>query len=43
LYDIDDRERLDLRLIGDVKVKGKVKPVILYEVYNGDSMEIKTL
>lgn len=43
LYDIDNRDRLDIRLIGNVNVKGKVKSVILYEVYSGDPVELKTL
>ena len=43
LHDINDKEQLDVRLIGEVKVKGKLKSVTLYEVYNGDPAEINAL
>lgn len=43
LHDIDNREHLDLRLIGEVTVKGKLKSVTLYEVYNGNPGDQKAL
>jgi class 3 adenylate cyclase len=43
LHDIHNREELDVRLIGEVNVKGKAKPVTLYEVYSGNSKELVTV
>jgi class 3 adenylate cyclase len=43
MHDIENAERLDLRLIGEVTVKGKARPVTLYEVFNGNAGELKAL
>lgn len=43
LHDINDKEELNARLIGEVKVKGKEKSVTLFEIYNGNSKEMNTL
>lgn len=43
LHDIENKEQLEARLIGEVKVKGKLKSVTLFEVYNGNNCDMITL
>jgi len=39
MYDID-KSRFDLRMIDRIKVKGKVQPVLIYEVFSCDNGDI---
>jgi two-component system sensor histidine kinase ChiS len=43
LFDIDEAQKYSYRFLGRIKVKGKNKPVAVFEVYDGDSQFLKEL
>jgi len=41
LYDLDDPEKYDIRLLDRIRVKGKTQPLSLYEIFDNDTAELR--